>query len=423
MNLLITNATIIDKNSAYHLQQMDIHIVDGRIVAIEKKLANTSNAKVISADNLHVSNGWIDLNCNVKEPGYEHKETLASVCNAAAQGGFTTIAAMPTTQPITDTKSNVAYIINATQHSTVTVLPIGAITQQRQGKQLAELYDMQQAGAVAFSDGKRTIADTGLVTRAMQYVQPFNGKVFLHSDDKNISLKAQANEGTVATTIGLKGAPALAEHIMVQRNIMLAEYTNVAVHLANISSAASITLINEARAKGIAITCDVAAHYLLLDDSTLTTFDSNYKFYPPLRNANNKQALINALATNAITAITSDHTPEPIEEKEVEFENAAYGIIGLETAFAVARTASHTTVPIENLIHTLTYGPAKVLEISITPIAVNELACITLFDADMEWTFEAQHIQSLSNNTPFINTVFKGKALGIINKNNYIKSN
>ncbi len=423
MNLLLTKATIIDKKSAYHLQQMDIHIVDGRIINIEKKIANTTNATVISANNLHVSNGWIDLNCNVKEPGFEHKETLESVCAAAAQGGFTSIVAMPTTQPITDSKSNIAYIINATQHSAVNVLPVGAITQQCQGKHLAELYDMQLAGAIAFSDGKRTIADAGLVSRAMQYVQPFNGKLFLHSDDKNISLKAQANEGTVATTIGLKGAPALAEHIMVQRNIMLAEYTNTTMHLSNISSAKSITLINDARAKGVAITCDVAAHYLLLDDSTLTAFNSNYKFYPPLRNSNNKQALIVALATKAITAITSDHTPEPTEEKDVEFENAAYGIIGLETAFAVARTATHSTVPIEDLIHTLTYGPAQVLGIPITPIAVNELACITLFDTSIEWTFETQHIRSLSNNTPFINTLFTGKALGIINKNKYMKSN
>jgi dihydroorotase len=422
MNLLLKRATIIDKNSVYNNQQMDIHLIDGRIASIEKEIKNTTNATEISAHNLHVSNGWIDVNCNVKEPGFEHKETLTTVCNAAAQGGFTAIAAMPTTHPITDSKANVHYIINATAQHAVSVLPIGAITQQREGKHLAELYDMQQAGAVAFSDGKRTITDAGLVTRALQYMQPFGGKLMLYNDDKNISLKAQANEGTVATTIGLKGAPALAEHIMVQRNIMLAEYNNAPVHLCNISSAGSIALINIATAKGIHITCDVAAHYFMLDDSTLEGFDSNYKFQPPVRNSSNKAELITALLNNSITAIGSDHTPEPIEDKNVEFENAAYGIIGLETAFSVARSATQTQVPINTLIHAFTYGPAQVLGIILAPIAVGTMANITLFDPTLNYTFAPQHIHSLSSNTPFVNTQFTGKALGIITKNTYVKS-
>jgi dihydroorotase len=422
MNILIKNATIIDPQSQYHNQQMDIHVVNGTIKIIEKNIANNCNATEVNSPNLHVSQGWIDLNCNVKEPGFEQKENLISVCNAAAQGGFTTICAMPTTLPITDSKSNVHYIINATNNLAVTVLPIGAITQQRNGKHLAEMYDMQQAGAVAFSDGKRTIADAGLVNRAMQYVKAFNGKLFLHNDDENISLKAHANEGIVSTTIGLKGAPVLAEHIIVQRNIMLAEYNNANVHLSNVSSAESLTMINNAYNKGIQVTADVAAHYLLLDEAALEGFDSNYKFYPPLRTAGNKQALMQALNTNACIALTSDHTPETIEDKEVEFENAAYGTIGLETAYSVARTATKAAVNIETLIKAFTYNPASIINKTLNPIAVGNKANLTLFDTELDWTFETKHIQSLCSNTPFIGTKFTGKAIGIINNDKFVST-
>lgn len=411
MKVVLASALILDPNSPHNGQRADILVEDGKITAIGK---NLKGDRTISSGNLCVSPGWLDLQADFCDPGNEQKETIASGAAAAAAGGFTGVLVMPSTHPPVQSKSEVEYLLRKAQGLAVDIYPAGALSQQLEGKDMAELYDMHLAGAKAFTDGHKAVHNAGLLVRTLMYSRNFNGKIFVHCDEKSISLDGKMNEGPMSTALGLKGIPALAEELMVARNIYLCEYAGAPLHFMNISTARSAELIRAAKKQGLPVTAAVNACNLAWDDSALEEFDSNLKVSPPLRSKEDIAALITALADGTIDAITSDHRPEDPESKVVEFDLAAFGMIGLETAFALARTAV-PQLPVEKLAAIFSAAPRRLLGLDAPVLKEGEPANLTAFDPDLEWTFTEKDIRSLSRNTPAIGKKLKGKPLAIIN--------
>lgn len=412
--LLIKNATIVDPESKLNGKKRDILIKNGKIEDIKAKIT-IPNIKTINESGLCVSIGWLDVGTQVGDPGFEHREDLDSAAKAAAAGGFTAIACLPNTHPVIHSKSEVLYIKNNTQNSIVDFYPIGAISQDCKGEAITEMMDMNRSGAVAFSDGKKSLQSNGLMMRALNYVKAFDGIIMNEANDESISGNAQMHEGVTSTSLGMKGFPVLAEEIMVQRDIYLAEYTNSKVHISNISSGGSVDLVRKAKANGIQVSCSVAAMSLAFDESVLTSFDSNYKVFPPLREKGDIGALKKGLKDGTIDYINSNHTPLDKEAKDLEFPYADFGVIGLETSFAVSNTFLKKTLSTEQLIEKLAVRPRQILQLPIPQIAVGASANLTLFQTNKEWTVDKKDIYSKSKNTPFIGMTLKGKVLGIIN--------
>jgi len=412
MNLLIKSATIIDPNSPFHQKITDILIKDGVINAILPNIK--ADVPVFDAKGKYVSPGFFDLNCNIGELGYETKETLETGTRAAAAGGFTGLALMPNTQPPVHSKAEVAYLFNRAKNNLVDIYPLGTISHKREGKDMAEMYDMFLSGAKAFTDGNRPVQDAGLMERALLYTQGFKALVFSYPEDTAIAGKAKVNEGEVSTSLGMKGIPSLAEELMIARDLYLAEYTGSKIHFSTLSTARSVELIKEAKKKGLQVTCDVAAHHLVLTDEELKGFDSNYKVKPPLRTQKDVQALITGLKDGTIDVIVSQHTPHEIEFKDVEFEVAEYGNVGLQTAFSLAIQAG---LDIELIIQKLAINPRKILDIEMPVVAEDQKANLIVFDAAMEWAYNKANNQSKSCNSPFIGQNLKGKVLLTCNNN------
>lgn len=415
MDILIRSARIVDSGSKFHHQVRDILISNGKIKKIGAKLQNISKAKEIKADNLHVSLGWFDLNTYLADPGYEQKETIGSGCAAAAAGGFTHICCMPNTLPVIQTKSQVEYVLNKAASEIVSVHPIGALTQNCDGKDMTEMYDMHRAGAVAFSDGLRPSPSAGLVERALLYVKAFGGLVMNHPEEKSISKNGTMHEGAVSVRMGLAGAPALAEEVAVNRDLYVLEYTGSRLHFLDISLARSVEMIRAAKKKKQQITASVNAYNLLLDETKVGDYNTNYKVNPHLRAAKDMEALIKGIADGTIDTITSAHQPQDEECKKLEFDKADYGMIGLETCFAVANTALQGKVATDKLIEMLANNPRKIMRQN-AEISEGAAADLTLFNPDLEWTFTEKDIRSFSKNTPFIGMKFTGKAIGLIHK-------
>lgn len=415
MNILIKSAHIIDSNSPYNGKIMDVLIEKGIITSIQQKISAKKDVKIIDEENLYLSVGWFDMQVNFCDPGFEYKEDLLSGIKAAAAGGFTGVAVVSSTNPPIHSKSEVLYIKNKTADAIVDVYPIGTVSHKQEGKDLSEMFDMQQAGAVAFSDDKKSIGNAGFLMRALLYSKDFDGLIITHCDEKSVSLEGKMNEGKTSTMLGLKGIPSLAEELMVNRNIFLAEYTNAPVHIANVSAKRSVDLIKQAKNKGLKVTASVNAYNLMLDETFLTGFDSNYKTNPPLRTKADITALHNGIAERTIDAITSDHRPQNIETKDLEFDHASNGMIGLETAFALINTYKGK-IKLETIIESITVSPRSILKLAQPKISEGAPANLTMFNPDLEWTFKKENIHSKSVNTPFIGEKFKGKVIGIINK-------
>jgi len=415
MNLLIKQAKVVDPNSPHNGKRVDILIENGQLKSIRKNIS--SKSKTISGKNLHVSPGWFDMHVNFRDPGDEHKEDLNSGCSAAAFGGFTGVACMPGTNPPLHTKADIEYIISKAKGNVVDVHPIGALSKGLQGKEMTEMYDMSLSGAVAFSDEKNPISSAGVLSRALLYVNMFNGLVISHSQDESISLEGQMNEGDISTSLGLNGMPALAEEIMITRDVYLAEYTNSRLHFATISTVNSVEIIRNAKRKGIKVTAEIAAHQIGIDDSELVTFDSNFKVNPPLRTKKDIAALKKGLSDGTIDAICSDHNPEDVETKNREFDIASFGVIGLETAYAVVNT--HSGLTSGEIVDKMSISPRKILGIEVPVIKNGEKANLTIFDPKLKWTYRSGDIRSKSANSPFIDKTFTGKAVGVFNNNKY----
>jgi len=416
MNLLIKSATVIDPNSPFNKQVTDVLIEKGHIVKVAPGIQ--ADADVMDAEGKYVSPGFFDLNCNIGELGLETKEDLYTGTKAAAAGGFTGVALMPNTIPPVHSKAEIEYLMNRAKKNLVDVYPLGAISHKREGKDLAEMYDMYLSGAKAFTDGNRPVQDAGLMERALLYAQGFDGLVFSYPEDTAIAGKAKVNEGEISTLLGMKGIPSLAEELMIARDLYLAEYTGSNIHFSTISTTRSVELIREAKRKGLEVTCDVAAHHLVLTDEALTGFDSQYKVKPPLRTQDDVDALLNGLADGTIDAIVSQHTPHEIEFKNVEFEVAEFGIIGLQTAFSLALQAG---LSIDLAVQKLAIGPREILNIDIPVIAEGEPANLVIFDADAEWEYTNKNNRSKSSNSPFIGQNLKGRILLTCNNNQVYK--
>jgi dihydroorotase len=415
MSYLIRNAKVVDPNSPHNKKTVDIFIEQGEIVSIGTNLKADKHARVIEQDDLHVSPGWFDMQAHFCDPGHEYKEDLQSGMKAAAQGGFTGVCVMPATNPPVHTKAQVEYIINSCRNSIVDVYPAGCLTQNHEGKEMTEMFDMKQAGAVAFSDYKNSIKDSGLLVRLLQYAQNTGTLVITHCEEKSLTAGGQMNEGEVSTHMGLKGMPALAEELMVQRNINLLAYAGGKLHIPTVSSKLSADSVRQAKNKGLQISAGIAAHQLLLHDEYLEEFDTNLKTNPPLRDKSETDALKRALVNDAIDVIVSDHCPEDVENKDVEFDHAAFGIIALETAFAAVNTALHDKAELVQLVEKLSINPRKILGLDVPVIREGEKANLTIFNPKLEWEFTEKHIASKSRNTPFIGKKFVGKAIAVVN--------
>jgi len=417
MKIIIRSAKIIDSKSPFHNQTVDLLIADGLIEKIGTSLPKNNEATEVKFDNLHLSQGWFDSSVSLGEPGYEDRETIANGLNVAAKSGFTAIALQPNSFPIIDNQSQVNFVKNKANGFATELFPIGALTKASEGKDMAELFDMKKAGAIAFGDYNKSIDNANLLKIALQYVQDFDGLVITYAQDANLKGNGVANEGIVSTKLGLKGIPTLAEELQVARNLFLLEYTGGKLHIPTISTAKSVELIREAKAKGLKVTTSVSVHHLVLTDEKLEGFDTRFKVTPPLRTESDRQALLKAVKDGTIDMITSDHNPIDIEFKKMEFDTAKNGTIGLESAFG----ALLTVLPLETIIEKLTLGKA-VFGIENNSITEGSKANFTFFTPEGKSTFTKENILSKSKNSAFLGTEIKGSVYGILNQNQLVIS-
>lgn len=416
-NILIKSCKIIDSQSAFHQKEVDVLIVEGKISKIATNLS--AEALVVDGKGKFLAPGFFDMNVSIGEPGLETKEDFETGSKAAAAGGFTGLAVMPHNAPTTDSKSQVAYIINKTKGNLVDIFPYGTISQKRAGVDLSEMFDMTQSGAIAFTDGDKPVQDAGLMTRALLYAKGFEALILSNPEDESIAGKAKMNEGVMSTLLGMKGIPNLAEELMVSRDLYLAEYTGAKVHFSTISTAHSVALIREAKKKGAPVTCDVAAHHLVLTEEVLADFDSHYKVKPPLRTQKDVDALLKGLKDGVIDAVVSQHTPQEIEFKEVEFEIAKYGMIGLQTVLPLLFKAGLNP---EEIVNKLAVAPRIILGLEVPVIKEGNEANLVLFNEDA-WLYNADTNYSKAVNSPFLNRTLNGKVWLTCNHNQYYKSN
>lgn len=392
-------------------QRYDVLIRNGLIDRISDNIENT-DFEEFSGTDLHLSIGWLDLQANFRDPGHEHKEDLLSGLDAAQFGGFSRVVISPSTFPPIDSKSQVSYVLNRAANHAVKLMVAGAITKKLEGKELAEMFDMAQAGAVVFSQGKHALNDARLAAIAMQYVSNFGGKLMLFPLDPRMTQNGTANEGIEATMLGLRAIPALAEELVVQRDLSLAEYTGVAIHISHITTPGSVAMIREAKKRGLPITTGIPAHHLLLDDSVLRQFDSNHRVLPPLRSKAQIEVLRRAVIDGTIDVVFSDHEPHDIEAKQVEFNQAEPGMATLCTAFAAANSALGEA-GLSKLVNALTAAPRQVLGMKVPTIKEGEKAELTLFSPTLSWKVEAEQLPGKGRNCPVNGWELIGKPLSV----------
>lgn len=414
MKILITQARIVDPSSAFNGQVKDIYIENGIITEIAAAIDREAD-HVVQLDNLHLSPGWVDIFADFADPGYEYRETLESGAHAALAGGFTDVMLVPNTAPVVHNKSGIEYLVQKSKNLPVTIHPIGAVTKNTKGEELAEMYDMKASGAIAFSDGIHCIQSSGILLKALQYIKTFQGVIIQLPDDKSISPQGLMNEGIVSTRLGLPGKPAMAEEIIIDRDIKLAAYTASKIHFTGISSSRSVAFIKTAKSNNINVSCSVTPDHLFFDDADLAGYDTNLKLNPPLRTANDKNDLQQAIREGIIDCLATHHLPYDTDNKEVEFENAKNGSIGLQTAFAAINTAMPGEQP-ETWVRLLSINPRKIFNLPAVSIAVDQQACLTAFDPGKKWIVTGASLKSRSKNSPYLQKELTGKVLATINK-------
>jgi dihydroorotase len=396
---------------------MDILIKDGRIEKIGASIKSTDIDQEIKINNLHVSVGWFDSSVSFGEPGFEERGTILNGLITAAKSGYTQIALNPATDPVTDDNGAVTSIISKAKNNAVKISPIGALTKNSEGKDLAELYDMHQAGAIAFGDYKKAVMHSNLLKLALQYSQNFNGLVLSYPQDNQIAGKGIVNEDVNSTYLGLKGIPALAEELQIIRDLYILEYTGGKIHIPTISTEKSVKLIREAKKKGLDVSCSVAIHNLIFTDEELKEFDTNAKVLPPLRTKKDISALIKGLKDGTIDMVTSDHFPVDPEHKKIEFEHALFGSIGLESSFG----ALLQVFSLDESIGFLT-GSRKRFGLKTPVIKEGKKANLSLFSPDGTYNFTMVNIYSTSRNSLFMNKKLSGKVFGIVSGKQIILS-
>jgi dihydroorotase len=382
----------------------DLLVVEGRVAQCGPALETPAGAEIVDATGKVVCPGFIDIHTHLREPGFEYKETVASGTRAAAAGGFTAVCCMANTFPVNDNRAVTDYILaKARVEGVVRVYPIGAVTRNLDGAQLAELAEQAEAGCVAFSDDGKCVMNAELYRRAMEYSLPFGTPIISHAEDCHLARGAAMHEGLVSTELGLSGQPAAAEDVMVARDIVLAELTGAHVHIAHISTAGAVRMVREAKARGIRVTAEATPHHLLLTDEAVRSWDPNTKMAPPLRGKRDVDALREALADGTVDCIATDHAPHALSEKEDEFARAANGIVGLETAVALLldRLVRPGVIDLGTLVARLSSGPARLLNLPGGSLAPGAVADLTLLDLDRSWTVDPLRFRSRSRNTPF----------------------
>lgn len=416
MNILLKGGRIVDPSQNID-EEMDLLIEEGQIAQIGKDIHKSAKAdsdlKILDLGGKIVAPGLIDMHTHLREPGFEYKETIQTGCEAAVAGGFTSIACMPNTKPINDNRSVTEFICRqATQCNLANVYPVAAISNGSEGVTLTEFGDLKNAGAVAFSDDGRPVMNSALMRRALEYASSLGIPIISHCEDTDLSAGGSMNEGFVSTELGLSGIPNIAEDIMVARDIAMADYTNTSVHIAHVSTAGSVRLIREAKKRGIKVTAETAPHYYSLTDEALREYDTSTRMYPPLRNTDDVTAIKEGLSDGAIDAIATDHAPHSSIEKDVEFEYASPGIIGLETSLSLSlKLVADGVLPLDQLILKMSTNPAVILGIPKGTLRTGADADITVIDMKREWTVDINKFRSKSKNSPFNGWKLKGKAV------------
>jgi dihydroorotase len=421
MKLLIKQACITDPLSSHHGTIQDILIENGIIREIAPSVSEKAD-QVIDHTGLQVSPGWVDIFSNFADPGFEFKETLETGSAAAAAGGFTDVFLIPDTKPVTDGKSQVEVIRHRNSVLPVTIHAIGAITKNLEGRHLAEMYDMQNSGAVAFSDGLHPVQSSGVLVKALQYIKAFDGVIIQIPDDTSISPNGLIHEGIISTQLGLPGKPMMSEELIIARDIKLARYTDSRIHFTGVTSPKSIEYIRRGKDSGIQITCSVTPYHLFFSDEALVDYDTNLKVYPPLRSKIISEQLKQAVMDGTIDCIASHHLPHEYDSKILEFENAKFGMTGLETSYAVVQTLL-PDLSAERIYALFGGNARRIFNLDPCSIEKGNLSNLTLFDMELEWTFDLSKTVSKSRNSPFDGTAFNGKAIGIITKGKLHLSN
>ena len=384
INYLIKSATIIDPKSSFNGQKRDVLISGNKIISIKKRVSIKEPHIEIKSKNLHISPGFLDLHTRIGEPGLEFKEDFNSGLKAAAQGGFTGIVHMPNTIPPIQNSSDIRSTIKKTEKNIVDVFPTGCLTKNTEGKEITEIYDMIKSGAVAFTDDKKSIENAIVMNIAMEYSKQFNTVIMSTCYDTNLCREGQINEGKFSTLLGMKGIPEIAEYIRIARDIELTKYSNGKIHISTVSTKKSFDLIKQAKKQGINISCDIGAHQLILSDDMLNDFNTNLKIFPPARDKKRIKEIIKQIKEGNIDVISSDHTPVEIEKKKCSFNNADFGVIGLETTFSICNSILKNHISLEKIIELLSINPRKILNIAYPTIELNKIANITIFDPDQK---------------------------------------
>ncbi len=416
MKVLLKSARIVGSEGKFENKRVDILIEKGVITKVAASISEPKGARVIKSKNLHVSPGWFDMKVNFRDPGDEVKEDLHSGARAAAAGGFTGVLLMPSTNPPIQSKSEVEYVLKKSASTPVDIFPAGALSVHIKGEDITEMFDMKKAGAIAFTDDRKAVKDSGLMLRAMQYCQNIGSTLISYANDPGITGNNSVNEGIHSTIAGFKGTPALAEEIFTDRDIRICKYAEGKIHFATVTTASAIRLIKDAKKAGVKVSCEVTAHHIFFDDSMIAGYDTNYKVKPPLRSKEDVAALRKAVNEGIIDVICSDHSPQDIESKDTEFDFASSGIIGLETSFAAANTVLDGNENVGMMVDLFARNPRKILGLDMPQIKTGESANLTIFDPSHKWTFTDEDIISRSYNTPFVGTEFTGVVIGIINK-------
>lgn len=410
MNIILKSAKVINVESKHNGSKQDILISEGKIKKIGSSIS-VKNAKTISVKNLHVSTGWFDSSVSFGEPGYEERETLLNGADVASKSGFTDLLLNPSTKPVLDNQTDISFIKSKSLNSSCNIHPIGALTLSSESKDLAELYDMKNSGAVGFYDFKKPILNSNLLKTALLYSQSFNSVIMSYPQDNSVAKGGLINEGTISVNYGIKGIPNFAEEIQIARDLHVLEYTGGKLHIPTISTKKSLELIKKAKSKGLNVTCSVAVHNLIFNDKKLKDFDTRFKVLPPLREEKDRIALVNGVKTGLIDMVTSDHLPIDLENKKTDIENAKYGTIGLESIFG----SLLSLFDLNQTIEILSRG-REIFNIEKPEFEVGSKASLSLFTIN-DYEFSKADILSKSKNSAFLGMKMKGKPIGVINGN------
>jgi dihydroorotase len=417
VNVLIKNATILCNGSKHHGKKRDVLVQDGIISKIGASLSATKSAKVIEAKELFIGPGFFDLFAQSNDPGAEHKETLETLAQAAISGGYTDVCVVPNTSPAISNKAQVEYVTNKAKALDINIFALGAVSAKLQGKDLAEMLDMQQSGAVAFTDGLTPVQNNALLLKALQYVKAFDGTIIQMPINESINGKGLMNEGVVSTQLGLLGLPAMAEEIMIAAQIELAAYADSKLHFTGVSTAKGIDLIAKAKKRGVKITCSVSPYHLLYTDEALNAYDSNFKVMPPLRTNKDRKALVAALTNGTINCIASHHQPQDWDAKNVEFEYAQAGMSTIQTCLISLLPLIEEGVALEQIVHALSNGARSCINLDEVLITEGAVAKLAIFSTKETTNYNSTSWHSLGKNSPLFEQSLNGKIIAVINKN------